>query len=79
MNQNVEYNKEVVDGLLRGTGKRTLREFAATKWGAYFSGMFKCIQCGRHLPFSTVQFFNWDITRVKCYDCQGRGRKLLQD
>jgi len=37
---------------------------------------FRCTLCGRSLSVAIIAFYNGDVTRARCYDCQrkhGRG------
>lgn len=78
METGLEHNISMRDEIEKEHGMK-LREYAKTKWGAYFSRTFRCVEkgCTKHLPFPILQFYNWDITKVKCYEHQGLAKKLI--
>ena len=70
MNKHLAYNEKVKKEFEHFHGM-TLKEFADRSGAVYLSKAFSCIECGKQLPYPVIKFFDYDITKVKCYDCQG--------
>ena len=39
---------------------------------------YKCIECGRGVSPATVKYYDYDVSRVLCYDCQ-EGKPYVND
>jgi hypothetical protein len=58
MNDYIKYNLEKKSKKLAGN------------WPYYECCGYKCVVCGNDISPATIAYFNYDITRVRCYSCQ---------
>ena len=40
---------------------------------------FTCITCPEDVNAAIVMFYDHDVTRVQCYDCQNKNRQFMED
>ena len=77
MYNQAQINKRAVASLLSDRGFVSLQE-ALNKdpIGSIFDlrmiGKLRCVQCQSYnITVPVIKYFNYDVTRVLCYDCQG--------
>ncbi len=62
-------NYKMARDLLECEGLPTLRQVADRDFRK-LSSRFKCIHCGHQVSSMSVKYFDYDIMRVLCYECQ---------
>lgn len=63
VNEHQKYNHEITEQY------DNIREIY-TQDPYRFSKVFKCNTCGAFLSSPIIEFFNFDVDRYLCYDCQ---------
>lgn len=67
----IEYNLGVKKSIEKEYGKPLVVVAGDQISGYYFAKTFQCIKCGKFLPTPVLRFYNWNVEKTKCYECQG--------
>jgi hypothetical protein len=74
LNQFMRNNLKILDS-------KTLEKLKEENWRNAPTLILKCVKCGKsgRITMPIVQFCNYDGTKIKCYQCQGKsyGNKRL--
>lgn len=73
LNQYQQTNVDILD-------PQTLNKLKSGDWRDVPTPILKCVRCGQgRITMPIVRFFNYDPTRLTCYDCQNQlyGNKRL--
>ncbi len=75
-NDFISWNREQANSFCQdfnffGDLDNKLKQVSMSRGTRVFSGVFVCVDCGEMLPVPVISFFNFNITKVKCYKCQG--------